>query len=153
MQGYTRKTCTGTTKKQFLRTPMQLSVQLAYSGPRPPHPPNPDAVLQLFRKLEQEEATRMEDMSGTHWLVSAFLRSSWPGRHRRIATSQELQLELILPWSGPGLDSIITPTRSGWLSLQTEVLTARVEIAGTAIRAQNMLERRLDQDREAGRSS
>ena len=38
----------------------------------------------------------------------------------------------ILSKSGLGLDSIITLIRSGWLSLQTEVLTARAEIAGTA---------------------
>ena len=71
----------------------------------------------------------MEDMSGTHRLGSEFLRSSWPGGHRRISASQELQLR---SFSGPvrGSDSIITHIR--WLFLQTEVATARAEIAGTA---------------------
>ena len=32
----------------------------------------------------------------------------------------------------PGSDSIITLIHSGWLTLQTEVLTARAEVAGTA---------------------
>ena len=74
------------------RTPKQPGFQLAYSSPRPPNPPNPNAVLQLFRKLEHVEAARVEDISGTHRLVSAVFRSSWPERYRRIATSQELQL-------------------------------------------------------------
>ena len=38
----------------------------------------------------------------------------------------------ILSRSGLGLDNIMTLICSGWLSLQTEVLTARADIAGTA---------------------
>ena len=99
MKDCTRKTCTGITKKQFFSF-VKVNAKAAWCSvgiqrPPPPHPLNPDAVLQLFQKLEQEQA--MEDMPGTHRLVSVLLRSSWPGRHRRIATIRELQLR-----SSPG---------------------------------------------------
>ena len=53
--------------------------------------------------------------------LSGMLNGSYPG-HTATTFSQVRS----------GSDSIIALIRSGWLSLQTEVLTARAEIAGTA---------------------
>ena len=92
---YTRKTRTGIAKKQFFsffKANTKADWRPVGIQQPPLHPPNPNAILQLFRNLEHVEAARVEDMSGTHRLVSAVLQSSWPERHRRIATSQELQL-------------------------------------------------------------
>ena len=78
------------TKPQYLgilatRAPLQISFQQWLES------------CSYFLKAGIEKA--MEDMSGTHRLVSTLLQSFWPEGHCRISTSWELQLR-----SSPGPD-------------------------------------------------
>ena len=121
MQNYKCKPAPASPRSSSLalprRTPKQLGVQLAYMRIQW-HPPLPP-FFQPWRcpaatssKAGTEKA--MEDVSGIHRLVSA-LRSSWPGEHRRIATSRELQLR-----SSPGPGRCWTAYNSHSLAFSTD---------------------------------